>query len=585
MSNRHGESRIGATPGSLSPRASGRRSRPWSDAKAETARSSALAEALVMPKQSPQPAPCSLACGSGADVRGWIAIIAQRKKLGLSKGEAYTKAWKMIAAVNPFPATLGRICPHPCESGCNRGGKDGPVAINALERFLGDWALENNLSLPQLESIVQPESIGVIGAGPAGISFAYQMARRGYRVAIYEKQDKPGGMLYFGIPQYRLPENVLEAEIKRVLDLGVELRLGTMIAGDSELKRVRQAHDVVFLGIGASKGVKLGVPGEDGLSAFTGVEYLAKVNRGELIDLGAHAVVVGGGNTAMDAARAARRAGTRVTLLYRRTREEMPAIASEINDALAEGVTIEYLSAPLQVRREVERLTAVQVQRMSLGETDDSGRRRPIPVAGSEYWLEASAIIAAVSQEPDWESLGSLGGDRSGASPCEIETCVWAGGDAIGSGIAGFAIAQGRRAAEKVHAKLRGLERDEIPERQGIGTADVRPDYYADRARAELPRVPVAQRLARPDAEVRGTISEEAFLEEITRCFSCGLCFGCEQCFMYCNAAAYTKLDEVRPGAYFAFDLDRCEKCGKCIEICPCGFLSPSSTRSVRVSR
>jgi len=272
MSNRDNESRIGAAPGSFGPKASGAESGPCSDAKVETAYSSALAQALVMPKQSPQPAPCSVACGSGGDVRGWIAIIAQRRNLGLSRREAYTRAWEMIAAVNPFPATLGRICPHPCESGCNRGGKDGPVAVNALERFLGDWALENNVSLPRLENTVQPESIGVIGAGPAGISFAYQMARRGYRVVIYEKQDKPGGMLYYGIPQYRLPEDVLEAEIMRVLDLGVELRLGAMIAGDVDLQRVRQAHDAVFLGIGASKGVKLGVPGEDGPNAFTGVE-------------------------------------------------------------------------------------------------------------------------------------------------------------------------------------------------------------------------------------------------------------------------------------------------------------------------
>ena len=538
--------------------------------------SSAFAEALIQPQQCEQSAPCCGGCASGTDVRSWIAVVAQRRKLGLSEKEAYFRAWSMVTAVNPFPATLGRICPHPCESGCNRGGADGPIAINALERFLGDWALELKLPLARLEKEPKPESIGVIGAGPAGISFAYQMARRGYRVTIYEKEDKPGGALYYGIPGYRLPEDILAAEIARVLALGVELKLNAAIGRELQLDQLRQTHDILFLGIGAGKGIKLGIPGEDGPGAWTGTEYLARINRVEPVKLGDHVVVVGGGNTAMDAARAARRGGSAVTVLYRRTRDEMPAIASEVDDALAEGVRFEFLSAPLAIKRSDGRVDKVVAQAMSLAEPDASGRRRPVPVAGSEHEIAASAIIAAVSQEPDWDGLGGL---QAGVHAVSTKTYgqladkIWSGGDALGLGIAGFAIAQGRQAAEAVHARLRAITPPDAPQKPRVSAAALKPDYQSDKQRATLPHRPVEERLAQPELEVQETLAEQAFLDEVSRCYSCGLCFGCEQCFMYCNAGAYTKLKQVRPGAYFALNLDACEKCGKCIEICPCGFL------------
>ncbi|MBI2316164.1 MAG: FAD-dependent oxidoreductase, partial [Betaproteobacteria bacterium] len=252
-------------------------------------------QALIRSRQLEQNAPCRLRCASGTDVRGWIALVAQRGKLGLSEREAMTRAWAMVSAVNPFPATLGRICPHPCEDACSRSAKDGAVAVNALERFLGDWGLEQRLRLPRLEKKnAQPESIGVIGAGPAGLSFAYQMARRGYRVTVYEKEKKPGGMLYHGIPQYRLPEHVLEAEIMRILDLGVDLKLEVAVGRDLAVPQLRAWHNVVFLGIGAGKGIKLDIPQENGPAVWTGTEYLAKINRGEALALGNEVVIVGG---------------------------------------------------------------------------------------------------------------------------------------------------------------------------------------------------------------------------------------------------------------------------------------------------
>ncbi len=539
---------------------------------------SALAAARIDPVRDEKLAPCCAGCASGTDVRGWIAIVAQRRKLGLTEEEAYGRAWAHVTAVNPFPATMGRICPHPCEAGCNRAGKDGAVAINAMERFLGDWGLARGLALPRLdEPGVVPESVGVVGAGPAGLSFAYQMARRGYRVTVYERASTPGGALYHGIPEYRLPAAVLEAEVGRILDLGVELRLDTAVGRDVPLAALRDRHDVLFLGIGAGRGLTLGVPGEEGTGTWTGTDYLARVNRGMDVALGDRVIVVGGGNTAVDAARVARRTGADVTLLYRRTREEMPAIDAEVEDALAEGVRIEYLAAPVEILRRDGLVRAVVVRRMALGEPDASGRRRPVPVDGSDHEIPATAVIAAVSQRPDWDGL-----DEAAPATAWVEDArdgrigdgLWTGGDTRGLGIAGMAIGQGRQAAEAVHARLRGPAPPRLAPREPVTQAGVRPEFYPPRERVEPPRRPPETWRTEPAAELEGTISEEAFLAEAERCFSCGQCYGCEQCFMYCSAGGFTRLKEVSPGAYFALSLDRCQACGKCTDLCPCGFLT-----------
>ncbi|OFZ97368.1 MAG: hypothetical protein A2Z64_11290 [Betaproteobacteria bacterium RIFCSPLOWO2_02_67_12] len=532
---------------------------------------------LARPKQSERLPPCGAGCATGADIRGWIGVIAQRRKLGLWNAEAFSRAWRMVTEVNPFPATLGRICPHPCEAGCNRAGKDGAVAINALERFLGDWGLRQRLGLQRLEEDPKPESIGVIGAGPAGLSFAYQMARRGYRVTVYERNAKPGGMLQYGIPEYRLPEDILAAEVGRILALGVELKLGTGIGREVSVAELKAQHDILFLGIGALRARMLDIPGEVGGSVWTGTEYLASINRGEPPALGAEVIVVGGGNTAIDAARSARRSGARVTLLYRRTRQEMPAIAAEVEDALAEGVTLTFLAAPVRVDRMGTEVSSIVVQQMLLGEPDASGRRRPVPVVGSEYQLPASALIAAVSQEPDWEGLEELAPGANwiqSAQHGRIDDALWAGGDALGLGIAGLAIANGCRAAEALHAQLRKREQPVSRARAAIAGNAIKSNFYSDLPRAVAPEVSVSDRLAAPGVEVRGTISEAQFLKEVERCFSCGLCFGCEQCFMYCNGGGFSRLEEPMPGTYFALKHDACEGCRKCIELCPCGYLS-----------
>ncbi|MCU0988776.1 MAG: FAD-dependent oxidoreductase [Xanthomonadales bacterium] len=531
------------------------------------------------PRQREKAAPCQGGCANCGDIRGWIGTVAQRDKLGLSREEAYARAWRIITEVNPFPATLGRICPHPCEEQCNRAGLDEPLAINAMERFLGDFAIRAGLPLGRDDEARREQRIGVVGAGPSGLSFAYQMARRGYRVTIYDARERAGGMLRYGVPDYRLPQDVLDAEIQKILDLGVELTLGVKVGKDISLEELRSRHSSLYLGIGAQQGQVLSLPGGEGPGVWSGTEYLGRINRGEPVAAGARVVVVGGGNTAIDSARCARRGGAEVTILYRRSREEMPAIAREIDDALEEGVALLLLTAPVAVGRSAEgRLETVRVQRMQLGMPDASGRRSPVPIEGSMYDLVADTVIMAVSQLPALEGLEAV--DQRdhwlvAAADGTVGENLLAGGDALGLGIAGNAIVQGRQAAEALHARLCGSS-------EADAAAAARPEIHGDKVRfatkpgsaaVRVPMLSARERVQLGMAEVAGTVNEAQFLAEVERCYSCGSCFGCEQCFMYCTSGCFTRLEEPRPGFYFSLNLDACQECGKCIEVCPCGFL------------
>ena len=532
---------------------------------------------VFRPVQREKRAPCQVGCAAGGDVRGWIGVVAQRKRNGLSNAEAYAAAWRMIAEVNPFPASLGRICPHPCEHHCNRSELDGALNVNALERFLGDWAIASGLELPRIDAAPGDPWIGVVGAGPSGLSFAYQMARRGYRVTVYERNEKAGGMLRYGIPDYRLPPDVLDAEIRRIEALGVEIRRRTAIGRDVTLEELREMHAVVYLGIGAQLGRSLGLEGDAGTEdgVLRGADYLARVNRGEAVGLGRSVVVVGGGNTAVDAARTARRTGADVTLLYRRGRQEMPAIVSEVDEAIAEGVRLELLAAPVRIARVAGRPAAVVARRMRLGEPDDSGRRRPVPVPGSDFSIPADAVIAAVAQKPDWTGLEALGGDGrlSTDAAGAAADWLWAGGDVLIPNIAGVAIAHGRRAAETLDARLRGLPAPLADDRAGITAERLFFGFHPERERTERPHLTPTESLESPDAEVVLGLSEEEFLSEAGRCLSCGSCFGCQQCWMYCTPGCFTRVEQSRPGVYYTLSADHCEECGKCVEVCPCGFL------------
>lgn len=534
------------------------------------------------PRQVEKQAPCQEGCLNCGDIRHWIGIVAQRRKSGISKTNAFTRAWQTIVDVNPFPSTLGRICPHPCESRCNRSELDEPLAINAMERFLGDWALDNRLPLARMKEDAGDDWIGVVGAGPSGLSFAYQMARRGYRVTVYEAKDQVGGMLRYGVPDYRLPPAILDAEISRILDLGVELKVNTQIGRDITLDELRERHTTVYLGLGAQQARRLDLEGADGPSVWTGIDYLAKVNSGEDVALGNNVVIIGGGNTAIDVARTSRRTGADVTVLYRRSRLEMSAIQSEVEEMLEEGINLILQATPVRLERNDDGNPEILVaSRTALGKLDSSGRRRPEIIENSEFNMPASSLITAVSKIPALKGFETLKNDSGWLltdSHGILDENILAGGDTLSIGFAGNAIVEGRLAAEALHTRLRGKQDTDIKTGAGpsIDHQRVKFDSKLQSPAARPSKLSGDERIAKGSAEVVGTISELQFLQEVERCFSCGTCMGCEQCSMYCTLACYTKLEEVGPGMYFTFTSDFCKQCGKCIEVCPSGFLDAS---------
>jgi NADPH-dependent glutamate synthase beta subunit-like oxidoreductase len=519
--------------------------------------------------------PCSDACPNHTDIRGILTTIGQAEKKGITYDEAFEKAFYLVTEKNPLPSVCGRVCPHLCEAACNRAHLDAPASINCLERFVGDFALEKNLPLKPLTEDRNPEKIAVIGSGPAGLSCAYQLARRGYPVTVFEAFPKPGGMLRYGIPAYRLPHHVLDAEIARILSLGVELRCNTIVGKDVPYQDLQQAHAAIFVGIGAHKGLRLGVPGEDAKNVLSGVEFLHRVNAGERLDVGDTVVVVGGGDTAVDAARVAARLGAKTTILYRRTIQEMPAIKQEVEEAEREGIEIKFLAAPSAVVTEDGHATGLTCLRMELGEPDKSGRRRPVPIPGSEFFMGASTIIAAISQAPDFDGLESFKGERGGIPVDGTgETSVpgtFAGGDVLELGIVTTAIYHGRRAAETIHARLRGIPLEAAPAPPVIPHDKLRLDFYPKQPRAETASVPVAERFQDPDREVNLGMTREQAIAEAQRCLSCGLCFECDNCWKYCQDQAVIKPFE--KGQPYRFKLEFCQGCKKCAEECPCGYI------------
>ncbi len=406
---------------------------------------------------------CQETCPVHIDIRRYVGLIAEGR---------FEEALAVIRERNPLPAICGRVCNHPCESACNRGVQDEPIAIDALKRFVADYELklrrEGKIPYPKPTRKTKKARIAIVGSGPAGLTVGHDLALRGYETTIFEAAPVPGGMLYLGIPEYRLPRDIIEDEVEYIKNLGVEIRLSAPIGPDLTIDDLfKQGYKAVFLGIGAHKGLKLKVPGEDEFEGFLDcIVFLRRVNLGDTTKPGRKVVVIGGGNSAIDSARTALRLGSEeVSILYRRSRREMPANPWEIEEAEREGVKIHYLAAPIKILGKDGKVTGMLCTKMVLGKLDASGRRAPIPVEGSEFEVESDLIIPAISQEPDISFLHEGHGleiSKWNSFIIDERTMmtnrpgVFAGGDAVtGPSTVIEAIAAGHRAADSIDKFLR----------------------------------------------------------------------------------------------------------------------------------
>jgi formate dehydrogenase major subunit len=522
--------------------------------------------------------PCVKACPANTDCQGYVGLIANGQ---------YREAVALIKEQLPLPASVGRVCPHPCEKECRRQLVEEPVSIAALKAFVGDKDLESvKPYMPEVKS-ASGKKAAIVGSGPAGLTAAYFLAKEGHAVTVYEAMPKPGGMLRYGIPQYRLPKEVLDKEIQMIEHMGVKFITNTRVGQDVTLEYLKRNNDVVFIGIGAWESSAMGCKGEDLQGVLGGIDFLREVATNGNVTIGDRVAVVGGGNTAMDAARTAVRLGAKqVMVLYRRTRDEMPAEDIEVKEAQEEGVEFKFLIAPLEVQASNGKITGIRMQKMRLGEPDASGRRKPVPIPGEEEVLPVDTVIAAIGQRVKPAGLDGVALGKRGTIAADEATFmtnipgVFAGGDAVtGPKIAIEAVAQGKKAADVMISYLNGKT---IPYKEPflVEQTDLTAEDFADREKADRVAMPHLS----PDerrtnfAEVNLGLSEEAAIAEAKRCLECG-CRDYFECKLIKYANEYNveperlsgekhreKLKEQHP--FIERNSEKCILCGLCVRVC-----------------
>ena len=497
--------------------------------------------------------PCNAGCPAGENIQAWLS----RAETGDHEG-----AWRQLAADNPMPAIHGRVCYHPCESVCNRASLDSAVSIHSVERFLGDLALERGWSFdPPLVS--SGRRVLVIGAGPSGLSAAYHLARLGHEVEIRDAGERPGGMMRYGIPAYRMPRDVLDGELDRIAALGVRMSCGHRVE-DLDAERRDGGFDATFVAVGAHLSKRVDIPAKDAGRIVDAVSFLRSVASGERPVIGRRVAVYGGGNTAMDAARVARRLGANDALIvYRRTRAQMPAHPEEAEEAEREGVQINWLRT----------ITAFDGPELTVEamELDEHGFPRP---TGRFETLAADTVILALGQDTDTAFLRRVPGvefARDGTvqvSASMMTGCpgVFAGGDMVpAERTVTVGVGHGKKAARNIDAWLAGTAPASLPKHELVSFGDLNLWYFGDAARRQQPEAAPQERIA-GFGEVLGGLSEQEATYEARRCLSCGNCCECDGCLGACPEEAVIKLG---PGHRYEFDYDRCTGCGACFEQCP----------------
>jgi 2-oxoacid:acceptor oxidoreductase delta subunit (pyruvate/2-ketoisovalerate family) len=548
--------------------------------------------------------PCRAECPAHVNVQAYVSLIQRRK---------YKEALEIIRQDLAFPAICGRVCFSPCQDACSRVDVDQAVAIRALKKFVADVERKGEGSRPKQIPKTHKEKVAIVGAGPAGLMAAYELAKFGYPVTVFERMSEPGGMMRYGIPGFRLEKAIVAEEIDYIKALGVDLKTGVALGKDISIESLRKdGYKAVFLAIGTWVGMKLGIPGENLIGVVNAVDFLRDIALGKPVEIGERIAVVGGGNSAIDAARTAKRCGAKeVVLLYRRSREEMPALPSEVAEAEKDGVKINLLVTPKQIIGEGGKVRAVECLRMKLGDPDESGRRRPVPVEGSEHKYEVDMVIPALGQVAETPSIPDVLIEKQSRSPLiqadpyTLETKipgVFAGGDIV-TGPASIieAVAAGKKAAKSIDLYLTGKDfrkdRDEkVVEASWIKNKDV---VKKKEARydvgEEAPRTDLEETLDRME-----TVEKDARWEAC-RCLGCGpcaeclgntelceadkaivdadLCIGCNVCAVVCPFDAVRKNED----NVAEVDTDLCKGCGICAARCPTRAISMEKMTDERI--
>lgn len=515
-------------------------------------------------------APCRSACPSRIGIGKCLALLSEGK---------LKEAWQQLTESNPFPSITGRVCPCYCESNCNRGRFDKAIAIKSLERFLGDYGRREGFTRPM---VMPPNEhkVAIVGAGPAGLSAAHYLIGLGYQVTIFEASSKAGGMLYWGVPEYRLPKNVIDKEVEAIKQLGVEIRVNTTIGKNLTLKNLfAQSYKVVLIAIGAQRDLKLNIPGEDAEGVVPGIEYLKQVNSGKSVKSGNRVFVIGGGNTAIDAARVSARLGaSRVVVLYRRSQIEMPAVTEEVEAALRDGVEMQFLVSPTAVMAKEGKVVGIRCVRNELGEPDAKGRRKVVPIPGSKFSVEADAVIVAAGQAPDVSLLSGLGAritnnGKLSVNPDTLATNlpnIFITGDVNQpeGGTVVEAIAAGRKVALGIHSQLTGSELSVPEDERVVNYENLNVDYFRHTERREV-----------KGARLK-TLMITAMAES-SRCFHCGKawievredwCKACGLCIEACKLSLIGFSEGLNPRGFHPVWLTEPEKCCGCMAcalVCP----------------